>query len=65
MCSDIVFKTKQYKLECNFFKTLFPDVEVAAPILDAWSIVLNHEEKYRKKMSVEANVYCKTGILVS
>ncbi|GKA61264.1 ulp1 protease family, C-terminal catalytic domain-containing protein [Tanacetum coccineum] len=38
--------------------SLFPNVEVAASILDIWSLVLNHEEKYREKNSGGGNIYC-------
>ncbi|PWA44830.1 hypothetical protein CTI12_AA515750 [Artemisia annua] len=62
--SDIAFKTKHYELQCKFFESLFPEVEVAARILDAWSIVLSDGEKYKKKLSLETNVYCKTGMLL-
>nr|GEW17794.1 ulp1 protease family, C-terminal catalytic domain-containing protein [Tanacetum cinerariifolium] len=38
--------------------------EVAAGILDIWSLVLNHEGKYREKNSSGGNIYCYSGMLV-
>ncbi|GKC32509.1 ulp1 protease family, C-terminal catalytic domain-containing protein, partial [Tanacetum coccineum] len=61
--SDIVFKSKDLQAELGIFKSLFPNVEVAAGILDIWSYVLNHEEKYREKNSGGGNIYCCSGML--
>ncbi|GKG01088.1 hypothetical protein Tco_0305793, partial [Tanacetum coccineum] len=44
---DIVFTKKGLKLECLWFLSLYPEIKVAANVIDAWSDVLNHEEKYR------------------
>ncbi|GJS34332.1 hypothetical protein Tco_0532714 [Tanacetum coccineum] len=55
--SDIVFKSKDLQVQLGIFKSLFPNVEVAAGILDIWSLVLNHEEKYREKNSGGGNIY--------
>ncbi|GKC56043.1 hypothetical protein Tco_1083641, partial [Tanacetum coccineum] len=32
-------------------------------IIDIWSLVLNHEEKYREKNSGGGNIYCYSGML--
>ncbi|GJX27754.1 hypothetical protein Tco_0235833 [Tanacetum coccineum] len=57
MYNDIVFKSKDLQVQLGIFKSLFPNVEVAAGILDIWSLVLNHEEKYREKNSGGGNIY--------
>ncbi|GKB99598.1 ulp1 protease family, C-terminal catalytic domain-containing protein [Tanacetum coccineum] len=49
---DIVFARKGLILECLWFLSLYPEIKVAANIIDAWTDVLNHEEKYRKNLSV-------------
>lgn len=63
--SEIVFKKKDMEMEWTFFESFYPDVQVAANILDIWSLVLNHEERYRDKISRGANVYCHSVMLVS
>ncbi|GJZ18110.1 hypothetical protein Tco_0554233 [Tanacetum coccineum] len=60
---DIVFAKKGLKLECLWFLSLYPEIKVAANVIDAWSDVLNHEEKYRANRSITSHVYCWTEIL--
>ncbi|GJU76919.1 hypothetical protein Tco_1273989 [Tanacetum coccineum] len=62
--SDIVFKSKDLQLRLGIFKSLFLNVEVAAGILDMWSLVLNHEEKYREKNSGGGNIYIIVNYLI-
>ncbi|GJT52388.1 hypothetical protein Tco_0978545 [Tanacetum coccineum] len=63
--SDIVFKSKDMRVRLGIFESLFPNVEVASGILDVWSLVLNHEEKYREKNSGGGNIYCCSGMLTA
>ena len=65
MCSDIVFEAKGLQLEGVFFLSLYPEVEVASPIIDVWSIILNNEEQFWDEISQKRNVYCSTLMLVS
>ncbi|PWA58132.1 ATP synthase CF1 alpha subunit, chloroplast [Artemisia annua] len=60
---DIIFSGKGLQLECVFFFSLYPEIRVASIIIDAWSIVLNDEEKFRDKLSGNTHVYCHTSIL--
>ncbi|GJT67808.1 ulp1 protease family, C-terminal catalytic domain-containing protein [Tanacetum coccineum] len=53
-CND---GSKDLQVQLGIFKSLFPNVEVAAGILDIWSLVLNHEEKYRENNSGGGNIY--------
>nr|GEW22012.1 ulp1 protease family, C-terminal catalytic domain-containing protein [Tanacetum cinerariifolium] len=39
-------------------KGLYPEIKVDATVIDAWSDVLNHEEKYRRNLSITSHVYC-------
>ncbi|PWA72729.1 hypothetical protein CTI12_AA262800 [Artemisia annua] len=61
--SDIVFNGKGLQIEGVFFLSLYPEVEVAAPIIDVWSIILNNEEQFRYELSQKRNVYCSTLML--
>ncbi|GJU76662.1 ulp1 protease family, C-terminal catalytic domain-containing protein [Tanacetum coccineum] len=63
--SDIVLKNKDLQVQLGIFESLFPDVEVAAGIIDIWSLVLNHEKKYREKNSGGGNIYCYSGMLTA
>lgn len=67
MCSDIIFSGKGLELECVFFFSLYPEIQVASRIIDVWSIVLNDEEQFRDKLSGKGlrHVYCGTTMLVS
>ncbi|GJW53778.1 hypothetical protein Tco_0097863 [Tanacetum coccineum] len=51
------------QVQLGIFKSLFLNVEVATGIIDIWSLVLNHEEKYREKNSGGGNIYCCSGML--
>ncbi|GKB74951.1 ulp1 protease family, C-terminal catalytic domain-containing protein [Tanacetum coccineum] len=61
---SLSFKNKDLQVQLGIFESLFPDVEVAAGIIDIWSLVLNHEEKYREKNSGGGNIYCYSGMLL-
>ncbi|GJV10933.1 hypothetical protein Tco_1352474 [Tanacetum coccineum] len=61
---DIVFARKGLELECLWFLSLYPEIKVGATVIDAWSDVLNHEEKYRRNLSITSHVYCWTEMLV-
>ncbi|PWA77309.1 ulp1 protease family, C-terminal catalytic domain-containing protein [Artemisia annua] len=61
--SDIVFNGKGLQIEGVFFLSLYPEIEVAAPIIDVWSIILNNEEQFRDELSQKRNVYCSTLML--
>ncbi|GJY51106.1 hypothetical protein Tco_0441953 [Tanacetum coccineum] len=37
---------------------LYSKVEVASSIVDVWSVILNHEERFRNMLSGVGNVYC-------
>ncbi|GKB78926.1 hypothetical protein Tco_0945821, partial [Tanacetum coccineum] len=60
---DIVFARKGLELECLWFLSLYPEIKVDATVIDAWSDVLNHEEKYRANLSITSHVYCWTEML--
>ncbi|PWA62256.1 hypothetical protein CTI12_AA365670 [Artemisia annua] len=60
---EIVFNGKGLQLEGVFFLSLYPEVEVASPIIDLWSIILNNEEEFRDELSGKRNVYCSTLML--
>ncbi|GJS63188.1 hypothetical protein Tco_0677752, partial [Tanacetum coccineum] len=60
---DIVFARKGLELECLWFLSLYPEIKVDATIIDAWSDVLNHDEKYRRNLSITSHVYCCTEML--
>ncbi|GKB13015.1 hypothetical protein Tco_0846938 [Tanacetum coccineum] len=61
--SDIVFARKRLELECLWFLSLYPEIKVDATVIDAWSDVLNHEEKYRRNLLITSHVYCWTEML--
>ena len=65
MCSDIVFESNGLQIEGVFFLSLYPEVEVDAPVIDVWSKILNYEEQFRDDISQKRNVYCTTLMLVS
>ena len=65
MCSEIVFESNGLQIEGVFFLSLYPEVEVAAPVIDVWSKILNYEEQFRDDISQKRNVYCTTLMLVS
>ncbi|GKA37063.1 ulp1 protease family, C-terminal catalytic domain-containing protein [Tanacetum coccineum] len=50
-------------IECVFFLSLYPEIEVASTIIDLWTLVLNNEEQHRDKLSGDGNVYCHTVML--
>ncbi|GKC47569.1 hypothetical protein Tco_1065291, partial [Tanacetum coccineum] len=60
---DIVFARKGLELECLWFLSLYPEIKVDATVIDAWSDVLNHEEKYRRNLLITSHVYCWTEML--
>ncbi|GJU75746.1 hypothetical protein Tco_1272816 [Tanacetum coccineum] len=62
---DIVFASKGLELECLWFLSLYPEIKVDASVIDVWSDVLNHEEKYRRNVSITTHVYCWTEMLPS
>ena len=61
MYSDIVFKRKGMEVERVIFESHYPEVEVASCVFYISSIILNHEDRYRDKLSVGGNVYCQKG----
>ncbi|GJW48117.1 hypothetical protein Tco_0079763, partial [Tanacetum coccineum] len=65
MYSDIVFKSKDLQVQLGIFESLFPNVEVAAGILDILSLVLNHEEKYKENNLGGGNIYCCSRMLTA
>nr|GEV39973.1 ulp1 protease family, C-terminal catalytic domain-containing protein [Tanacetum cinerariifolium] len=60
---DIVFAKKGLELECLWFLSLYLEIKVAENVIDAWSDVLNHEEKYKVNCSITSHVYCWTEML--
>nr|GEU35737.1 ulp1 protease family, C-terminal catalytic domain-containing protein [Tanacetum cinerariifolium] len=54
---DIVFATKCLELECLWFLSLYPEIKVDATVIDAWSDVFNHEEKYKRNLLITSHVY--------
>nr|GEW03940.1 hypothetical protein [Tanacetum cinerariifolium] len=48
----IVFATKGLELECLWFLSLYLEIKVDATVIDAWSDVFNHEEKYRMNLLI-------------
>ncbi|GJT82838.1 hypothetical protein Tco_1057180 [Tanacetum coccineum] len=61
---DIVFAKKGLELECLWFLSLYLEIKVAAHVIDAWSDVLNHEDKYRANHSITSHVYYWTEMLI-
>ncbi|GJU38688.1 FAR1 DNA binding domain, zinc finger, SWIM-type, MULE transposase domain containing protein [Tanacetum coccineum] len=61
--SDIIFARKGLELEYLWFLSLYPGINVDATIIDAWSDVFNHEEKYRRNLSITSHVYCWTEMM--
>ncbi|GKB98136.1 hypothetical protein Tco_0984273 [Tanacetum coccineum] len=60
---DIIFTGKGLQIECIWFFSLYPEIQLSSNIIDLWSTILNDEEKYRGKQSVTKNIYCSTGML--
>ncbi|GJZ65673.1 hypothetical protein Tco_0622369 [Tanacetum coccineum] len=50
-------------IECVFFLSLYPEIQVASTIIDLWTLVLNNEEQHRDKLSGDGNVYCLTVMM--
>nr|GEY01685.1 ulp1 protease family, C-terminal catalytic domain-containing protein [Tanacetum cinerariifolium] len=49
--------------ESVFFLSLYLEIQLASCMIDLWTLILNHEEKYRDKLSGASNVYCNTVML--
>ncbi|GJW04618.1 ulp1 protease family, C-terminal catalytic domain-containing protein [Tanacetum coccineum] len=60
---DIIFIGKGLQIECIWFFSLYPEIQLSSNIIDLWSIILNDEEKYRGKQSITRNIYYSTGML--
>ncbi|GJZ69431.1 ulp1 protease family, C-terminal catalytic domain-containing protein [Tanacetum coccineum] len=60
---DIIFTGKGLQIECIWFLSLYPEIQLSSNIIDLWSIILNDEEKYRGKHSVTKNIYSSTRML--
>ncbi|GJT16801.1 hypothetical protein Tco_0875507 [Tanacetum coccineum] len=60
---DIIFTGKGLEIECIWFFSLYPEIQLSSNIIDLWSTILNDEEKYRGKQLVTRNIYCSTGML--
>ncbi|GJR20031.1 hypothetical protein Tco_0968558 [Tanacetum coccineum] len=60
---DIVFTGKGLQIECIWFFSLYPKIQLSSNIIDLWSTILNDEEKYKGKQSVTRNIYCSTGMV--
>ncbi|GJT80249.1 ulp1 protease family, C-terminal catalytic domain-containing protein [Tanacetum coccineum] len=61
---DIIFEEKKgVGIECVFFLSLYPEIQVASTIIDLWTLVLNNEEQHRDKLSGDGNVYCHTVMM--
>ncbi|GKA88922.1 hypothetical protein Tco_0810734 [Tanacetum coccineum] len=60
---DIVFSGKGLQLECVWFLSLHPEIQVFSNIIDVWTTILNNEDKFRDKSTFSNNLYCTTHIL--
>ncbi|GJS80759.1 hypothetical protein Tco_0730640 [Tanacetum coccineum] len=60
---DIIFTGKGLQIECIWFFSLYPEIQLSSNIIDLWSTILNDEEKFRGKQSVTRNIYCSTGMV--
>ncbi|GKB31425.1 hypothetical protein Tco_0870826, partial [Tanacetum coccineum] len=60
---DIIFTGKGLQIECIWFFSLYPEIQLSSNIIDLWSTILNDEDKYRGKQSVTRNIYYSTGMV--
>ncbi|GJR76761.1 hypothetical protein Tco_0089126 [Tanacetum coccineum] len=51
-------------IECVFFLSLYPEIQVASTIIDLWTLVLNNKEQHKDKLSGDGNVYCHTVMMI-
>nr|GEU89137.1 ulp1 protease family, C-terminal catalytic domain-containing protein [Tanacetum cinerariifolium] len=61
--SCLEIDTQKVGIECDFFMSLYPEIEVALTVIDLWTLVLNNKEQHRDKLLGDGNVYCHTVMM--